>query len=169
MTTFEPKRNACATPSPNRAAPIYRTTDEPVSLVQAVQNAVHEIDERMLHRVARVDAGLAFQPRTLLAMLTFCYAKEIYGSEQIEDVMRRDLNFRRLCQNEFPDAHLIRRFRRDNREVIYWCVMAALQFLFEQKVADGTVTKINDLQVAEEAKRRITMAMFIDSMELNGD
>ena len=47
--------------------------------------------------------------------------------------------------------------------------MAALQFLFEQKVADGTVTKINELQVAEEAKRRITMAMFIDSMELNGD
>jgi transposase len=119
--------------------------------------------------VARIDAGVAFQPRTLLAMITFCYAKEIYGSEQIEDVMRRDTNFRQLCKNEFPDARLIRRFRRENRDAVQWCVMAAMQFLFEQKVANGTVSKVNDLEVIEEAKRRITMAMFIDSVELNGD
>jgi transposase len=169
MTTFERKTDQRLTPSPNRAAPTYRTTSEPVSLVQAVQKAVRETDEGSLRRVARPDAGLAFQPRTLLAMITFCYAKEIYGSEEIEDVMRRDLNFRQLCQNEFPDAHLIRRFRRANCQVIHLCVIAALHFLFEQKVADGTVTKINDVQVAEEARRRITMAMFIDSLELNGD
>src|SRR4051812_17048127 len=169
MTTFESKTNSRVTPSPNRAAPNFRTSDEPASLVQAVQTAVRDVDDRMLRRVARLDAGVAFQPRTLLAMITFCYAKEIYGSEQIEDVMRRDTNFRQLCKNEFPDARLIRRFRRENRDAVQWCVIAALQFLFEQKVADGTVSKTNDLQVIEEAKRRITMAMFIDSVELNGD
>jgi transposase len=99
MTTFERKTDQRLTPSSNRTAPSYRTTSEPLSLVQAVQKAVRVTDESLLRRVARLDAGLAFQPRTLLAMITFCYAKEIYGSEQIEDVMRRDLNFRQLCQN----------------------------------------------------------------------
>jgi hypothetical protein len=42
--------------------------------------------------------------------------------------------------------------------------MAALCFLAEQKVLEGILTNVNEAQLAEEAGRRITMAMFIDTM-----
>jgi len=47
--------------------------------------------------------------------------------------------------------------------------MAALCFLAEQKVVEGIVTTVNKRHLAEEANRRITMAIFIDTMMLDGD
>jgi hypothetical protein len=114
--------------------------------------------------VARQDAGLAFEPRTLLALLSYCYAREIYGSVDIEDVLRRDANFRQICHNEFPGARLIRRFRRENREALHRCLAAALRALAKGELAaeDGEAA---DAAIAEDATRRIMKAMFIDSME----
>lgn len=168
MTTFEHKTNFRSIPAINPGARQAEAM-EPVSLAQAVQMAVREVDEKLIRGVARSDAGLAFQPKTLLAMLTYCYSRGIYGSEEVEELMRRDVNFRALCQNEFPDARVIRRFRRHNREVLHSCVMLTLQLLCEQNVAQGTITRINDLQIAEEASRRLTMAMFMDSVDLDND
>jgi transposase len=84
-----------------------------------VLEAVRRVNERDLRRVAAPDAGMAFRPLTLLALITYCYAVEIYGADEIEDLMRRDPEFRGLCRNEFPNSHLIRRFRRYNREAIH--------------------------------------------------
>jgi hypothetical protein len=39
----------------------------------------------------------------------------------------------------------------------------------EEKISAGTLTRINRLQLAEEASRRIVMAAFVDSMELDGE
>ena len=45
----------------------------------------------------------------------------------------------------------------------------ALRFIGEQKISLGVLTKVSDTQLAEEASRRIIMATFIDSMELDGE
>jgi transposase len=134
------------------------------SLTQAVRSAVRAIEEAALQPVARHDAGLAFEPRTLLALLSYCYARDIYGSVEIEDVLRRDTNFCLVCNNEFPGARVIRRFRRENRQAIHRCLTAALCSLVEGvlKTADNETAKT---AVAEDASRRIMKAMFIDSME----
>jgi len=134
------------------------------SLTQAVRSAVRAIEEAALQRVARRDAGLAFEPRTLLALLSYCYARDIYGSADIEDVLRRDANFRLICHNEFPGTRVIRRFRRENREALHRCLTAALRMLAEgaPKIADEEAA---GTAVAEDASRRIMKAMFIDSME----
>jgi hypothetical protein len=136
----------------------------PRSLTQAVRSAVRAIEEAALQRVARTDAGLAFEPRTLLALLSYCYARDIYGSAEVEDVLRRDAKFRRICQNEFPGARVIRRFRRENRGALHRCLTAALRTLAEgaPKTADNEAA---EAAVAEDASRRIMKAMFIDSME----
>ena len=168
MTTFEHKTNFRPAPAINPTARDSRAR-EALSLTQAVQTAVREVDETLLRRVARTDAGLAFQPKTLLAMLTYCYARGIYGSGEVEDLMRRDVNFRELCHNEFPDARVIRRFRRHNRELLHSSVMLTLQLLYEQNMTQGAIARINDLQIAEEANRRITMAMFMDTLDLDND
>jgi histone H3/H4 len=125
---------------------------------------VRAIEEAALQPVARHEAGLAFEPRTLLALLSYCYARDIYGSVEIEDVLRRDANFRRVCNNEFPGARVIRRFRRENRQAIHRCLTAALCSLAEGvlKTADNEAAKT---AVAEDVSRRIMKAMFIDSME----
>ena len=144
-------------------------TAEPRKLAQAVQAVVRAIDESMLRPVSRADAGPAFQSKALLALLSYCYALGIYGSGQVENLLSRDLNYRQLCQDQFPDAPVIRRFRRENREVIGRCLTAALRFQVEQKMQDGFVTRVNVAQLADEANRRLVMAMFIDSMEIDGE
>ena len=139
------------------------TSAERPSLARAVQRAVRVTDEQSLRRVARCDAGFAFQPRTLLAITSYCYARGILGSLEIEDVMRRDAQFRQSCQNEFPGARLIQCFRRENRAAICACLREALRFLNGQSPdAAG-----DEARLAEEAERLVLRAMFIDRMEWN--
>ena len=168
MTTLEPKTNLRLSGVLNLTVPGRSTTSGPSSLVQAVQAAVRRVDEGILKPTFHRDARLAFRPKTLLALLCFCYARQIYGSTDIENVLVRDVYFRRLCLNQIPDAPVIRHFCRENREAIRLCLTSVLSFLADQKVAEGTVTRVNKAHLAEEASRRIIMAMFIDSMELDG-
>src|SRR5262245_11872733 len=129
MTTFESKAPPRTGLGVALRPPAVPPVAKPESLMKAVQAAVLATEAESLQAVARQDAGVAYQPRTLLALLTYCYAREIYGSEAVEDVMRRDLEFRQLCHNEFPGARLIRRFRRENREALRGCLIAALRFM----------------------------------------
>src|SRR5262245_34386724 len=89
---------------------------EPRSLARAVQAGTQAINEKTLRPVAGHSAGVVFQPRTLLALLTYCYAREIYGSAQVEAWLRRDAHFCQFCHDGFPDARTLRRFRRENRD-----------------------------------------------------
>jgi transposase len=139
-----------------------KPANELPSLTQAVQAAVREIGESALHRVAAKDAGMAFQPKALLALLAYCYAREVYSSADVEDMLRRDAEFRYLCHNEFPAVSHIRQFRRHNREAIHTCLTAALCFLARQKVELGMVTKVSEAHMEVEADRRIINAMFVD-------
>jgi transposase len=146
--------------------PVTSDPPSPQSLSQAVQQTVRWVDDSALRRVAPREAGPAFEPRTLLAILTYCYAREIYGSADIEDRMRRDEPFRRLCKNEFPGARVFRRFRRENREVLQNCLYEVLRWLMSGSGAptQGT-TAITDEDIALAASRRMSAAMFVDSME----
>ena len=172
MTTLEPKTNVrTVRPGATRRVPAPGgfTAAQPRSLVQAVEAAVNAVDGNALRSVAPHDAGLASQPKALLALLSYCYARQTYGSTDVVNWLRRDANFRQLCRDEFPDVRILRRFRRDNREALHRCLTAALRFLAEQKVAAGFVTRVHEAQLAEEASRRIIMALFVDSMELDAD
>ena len=142
---------------------------EPRVLATAVQAAVQKVDKCEFKSVARRNAGPTIQPQLLLALLTFCYARQTYGSTEVVDWFRREANLRQLCRNDFPDAQLLCQFRRENRELLHRCLTATLRFLVEQKVAAGIVTKVSEAHLAEEASRRIIMAMFIDSVELKRD
>lgn len=117
------------------------------------------VDVHALHPVASPDAGLAYQPATLLALHLYCYAHDIYGSEEIEDAICRDATFRQICREEFPDARTIRRFRRDNSVAIH---SALVEFLRLTAPNDGNENE----QLVEEASRRIGKAMFMDSIEM---
>lgn len=133
---------------------------------QAIRTALDTIDPRELQPVAPGDAGAAFQPKALLAAIIYCYARQMYGSSDIETLLAGHVDDQPFGQNTWPDAHLIQEFRRKNRKAIQLCLMTALWILGQQKVRDGTVTKVSDKHLEEEASRRIIMAMFTDSMNL---
>lgn len=135
---------------------------------RTIRAALDTIDSSTLQPVAPSDAGAAFQPKAMLATIIYCYARQIYGSSDIENLLADNLDESRLCPNMRPDAHLIQEFRRKNRQAVQLCLMTALWLLGQQKVKDGTVTKVSDAHLEEEASRRITMAMFTDSVELGG-
>jgi transposase len=132
----------------------------PLSPAQAVQVAARAISRNALHPVSSPDAGVAFHPRALLAVLTYCYASEIYSSTDIEDVMWQDVNFRRMCANQIPDAPTLRRFRRHNREAIETCLYVVLRSLAEQAGRHPT-----DGELLEEAHQHFTTAVLMDLNE----
>jgi len=48
----------------------------------------------------------------LLTLLTYAYARGVYGSDEIEGRLRTDADFRYLGAHEFPEAETLRQFRR---------------------------------------------------------
>jgi transposase len=141
-------------------------TEAGAAFEKAIQAAVSSIDLNTLHPVAPGDAGPAFQPKALLASIIHCYARQIYGSADIEVWLASNPDTRPFGLTTWPDAQLIREFRRENRKPIQLCLMTALWLLGQQKVTAGTVTHLNTSNLAEEASRRLIMALFTDSMEL---
>jgi hypothetical protein len=169
MTTLEPKTNL----RPTRALPKEAFQDflAPTTrtLEQVVQMSVCAIEDGSIKRLSPNDPRPFAQARAALALLTLCYAREIYASMDIAGIARNDPDFPRLWGEEYPDAQSFRRFRSENRAAIHRCLITALRFTGEQKISLGVWMKVSDAQLAEEASRRIITATFLDSMELDGE
>jgi hypothetical protein len=139
------------------------------SLAHAVELAAQSFDDKSLTSVTSCEDGLLVDSRSLLALLSCCYARQTYRSADVAAAIRNDPEFRLSCLGASPDARTIRRFRRKNRAALHSCLMAGLCFLAAQKVEAGLVSKVCEASLEDEARRRIIMAMFIDSMELDRD
>ena len=139
------------------------------ALAHAVAAAARKVDEKVLTLERQTKATTGLGARTLLALLAFCYARQIYGSVEVLARLRYDECLRGLCDQLIPDAETIRQFRRQNREALDFCLQAALRFQAEEKVAQGLLAKVSEERLAEEARRRITIAMFTDSMDVDKD
>jgi hypothetical protein len=148
-------------------------------LAGVVLEAVRRVDGKVLHPVAFPQAGIAFRGRMLLAVVTYCYAAGIYGSEDIEALMREDATFRFVCGNEFPGWRVIQRFRRYNRAAIQRCLEEVLRVASELKQPASDPQSRQQIvsecdrqqawiqkQFSDEAEERIERAMWMDSMAL---
>lgn len=142
----------------------------PDTIGQAIQAAVDRIQqEGALKPFSPADVAPFAQTRAALTLLTDCYARQIYSSAAAAHQVARDPDFPWPWWEELPDANALRRFRAEHSREVQRCLMAALRFLTEQKILSGALTKIDGPQLAKEAGRRIVMAAFEDSMELDGE
>ena len=153
-------------PRYNDLARAPATLNPPATLAQAVEAAVSRIEARMLKPVAPAEAGPAFQSTALLALLTFCYARQMYSSAAIAKQLQRDFTLFRVHNYGLPDGQVLQRFRSFNRWSLDLCLRSALYFLAEEKIRQGFVTHVRDETIKQEASRRIVMAMFTDSLEM---
>jgi hypothetical protein len=156
-------------PAPLAAGPDFQSyiAPSPRTLEQAAKTATDRVDVRALKLLEGRGNSVPLT-KALLGQLILCYSRQIYASTDISDVVRRDRTFFRLCGEDSLGARDISTFRSNNRQVIHRCLIAALQFLTTQKISLGVLTRVSHAQLAEEASRRIIMAGFIDSMELDG-
>ena len=162
MTTLEPiKRtgNANAVEGPSTRSSRCAATPS------VVLDAVQTVSEAELRPVAPLSAGVAVQPRTLLAFLTYYYATGVYASQDIEMIMRRDVTFRIVCGNEFPDSGTLRRFRRYNHDAIRQCLERIFRVAGKESGTRTRSTGTNGTEGASSAAVHcIEEAMFIDGM-----
>jgi hypothetical protein len=146
--------------------------------------AVHALDGAPLRGLPGEEASAAFRPKTLVALLTYCYAAGIYGSEEIEATMREDVLFRLLCANELPNGRELRLFRRSNREAIEACLRETLRSerrfaAGQRQVAPGNGPALRgggtegraadgaDAAIASEVTSRLELASWLDNMTLD--
>lgn len=101
----------------------------------------------------------------MLFLLSYCYARQIYKSTDIENFVLTDALMRRCCGDESPSAQDIRRFRCEHREALQFCLKSALRCLADYDLAAGLISKVDDARLEADANRRIISAMFVDSME----
>jgi len=150
---------------PNARANRFETLDlaEPIGAVRLMQVA--------LDAAQGVDAPLGefrSQPgregypfRMLLTLLTYAYARGVFGSEEVELRTRTDSDFRYLAATDRPDAETLRLFRR--RE---WVRLQTSLASLLQTSADPLV--LGTLGDAEgEAARRLEAAAACDSLALD--
>ena len=151
--------------------PVFQNnfTGAPRTLGQAIQAEADSIEDAALQPLATDAAKPLAQARAVLALNAHCYARQIYRSTEIANTAAQDPDFPWLWWEEFPNARAVRRFRVENRAAVHRCLVAALRFLVEQKISAGVLTKVDGPQLAKEAGRRIIMAAFADSLELDGE
>ena len=138
----------------------------PASLAEVVDAAVMGV-ERPLFKPGGLEVpGLAFLPRVMLAVLTYCYARQILSSSNVWSHLMRDAAFRRICQNAVPGPDRIRHFRDENREALHECLTMALLFMTRQKVSAETATRASESEISTEARRRIVLAACMDRLEM---
>src|SRR5215471_13915250 len=92
------------------------------ALAYASASAARTIDETLLKPACSGSARAALESRPLLAWLTFCYAREIYGSIEVAARLHRGEYFFRVGGKTKPDAATIRRFRCENRDALESCL-----------------------------------------------
>ena len=127
-------------------------------------------------------AGSELPPTQLLGAVSYCYAKGVYDSTDIEHEMLRSPELRAATHDNVPSASLIRRFRRLNREAIRATLEAAFRFLSRKAKAtalapspdqptnsgsSGGGSFDSDATVAlvrKKAERTLNDAAFVDNM-----
>jgi hypothetical protein len=123
-------------------------------------------------------------PESMLGVVSYCYAKGVYGSNDIGRKLNQDPAFRISCKNDVPRPEDIRRFRRLNREAIQKTLEKALQFArikvaeawspsnpFRSKSPAPTTLVAGQQEETQnfarrEASERIDKATFIDGMSM---
>ena len=87
-------------------------------LAHFVLEAVDRVPTGAFQADERGTGSAQYHPRTMLALLIYCYANGIFGSRRIERATRRDLGVRYVAADRRPDHDTVCAFRRRNVEAV---------------------------------------------------
>jgi hypothetical protein len=157
-----------------------KTPDGPDGLTASIQRGAKAVADAGAR--ITVPAGTEFSPVQLLGALSYCYAKGVYQSDEIESRMWRSESLRVATHNTIPGSSLLRRFRRLNREAIRTTLEEAFRFLRRKAKADARAPlpgqpavnghgslfnpETTVTFVRKEAERALNDAAFVDNMSM---
>jgi hypothetical protein len=158
------------------AGPTMHPNNEPSPTV-VIKHAAAEVAKQSGSPIVPKDGGALPAPE-MLGAVSYCYAKGVYTSEDIERKMRRDPKLRAAVGGDVPDANAIRRFRRLNRDAIRSTLEKAFLFFRKKRPAPEPLpgqpanpqpSEINagesTINMARhDAQNKIDEAAFIDNM-----
>ena len=101
-------------------------------LLEALLNEIDSLDWANPELLQLLSASPAFQPRFLLALITFAYATGTCESEDLVTLYHHDPLLKARLPAQTPTTRSITRFRRENRGLLKWC----LSQLFKKAVRD---------------------------------
>jgi hypothetical protein len=132
-------------------------------VVRVVQAVATRINEACLMLMRNRVAEPVFRARTMLAVMTLCYARKIYGSGEIHRYLTRNAPATQVGRS-WPGIEDCRAFRDSNRHLIELSLTLVLRFLARN--SNAGLVPICELDLAGEARRRLTIAVCVDTLEL---
>lgn len=141
------------------------------ALLQLALDSIQTIDVELLQKAARRMPD--FRPQMMLTLLTYCYSSSIYGSKDIEWAVEHDRTARYICGRTRPDWQSLRRFRRQNRDLLFQCLVYVMKqawaLKFDRGEADYASYEWFETDFMERlnqgALERIEVAMLMDGAE----
>jgi hypothetical protein len=140
-------------------------------LLKLALDAVLTLDTAKLKEARRRSPD--FSPQMMLTLLTYCYSASLYGSRDIEWMIRRDRTVRYICARTYPDWQSLRRFRRQHRELLRQCLAYVMKQTWALKFDEGEAdyvgyewfeSELLDL-VNQSALSRLDFAALMDGAE----
>lgn len=163
--------------APSAPAPSSPPAESGVTVM--VKRAAHETVENSGAPVLPRNPG-ALPPREMLGAVSYCYAKGVYQSEEIEKKMLHNPELRESLHGEVPDAQAIRRFRSLNRGAIQRTLEKAFGFIKHKKdreplqplpgqpappvPAEAALGESTIIMARHQAEERMEQASFVDNM-----
>ena len=152
------------------------------ALVALVLEAVQAAGDAIERGGSRSGIETAPNPKMMASLLAYCYARELYGSEEIEEQIAEPTMVRYLCAGDYPTFDMLRCFRRRHRDILLFCLGRVLErvcnpasvtpasgerSLLPTPGAWGMGSGLPRTASQTEAERRIQLAAQTDSMSLD--
>ncbi len=155
-----------------------QTVAEP-GITVMIKRASAETAQQSATPIVVPKEGGALPATDFLGAVSYCYAKGVFESDEIERKMSRDATLRESVHGQTPSASGIRRFRCMNKAAIEQTLEKAFGFMRRKEKADmmkplsgqpaipPVAPTLGDSTVCylkHEAEDRVQQAAFIDNM-----
>lgn len=93
----------------------------------------------------------AYDPRMMVALVVYSYAKGVRSSRKMEELCNRDVAFRVVAANHPPDHSTICRFRKKNAENLEVVFNQVLKLCVEQGIVEGGLVAVDGTRMEANA------------------
>jgi hypothetical protein len=108
-----------------------------------------------------------FNPAQIVTLLTYCYARGIYSSEEIEARLPNDKAIAYICAGVKPDWHLLRRFRRQHVFLLIEALAQLIKLVSPLNALAGDESMERRARFHDEARRLLRLAVQADSIAMD--
>ena len=128
-------------------------------LVHFVVEAVERVPMLAFEVNERGTGSAQYHPRTMLALLVYCYANGIFGSRRIERATYRDIGVRYVAAHCHPDHEAICTFRRNNFDAVAEAFVQVLLLAKELKLLRVGTVGVDSTKLAERVEEAPAQAL----------